>query len=187
MSTIVVSGADYAAVFRKTESARMQRVNGAPLEPAMEGAETVVVPAAIAAGKDTGRLASSIEAKRIARIATIVVDAPYAGIIEAGARPHWAPLQPLLDWVNRHLQAFDVVKPKGRRVGIGAAQTARAQRNKDRKAAAWKDFDAEVMAIACAIRAKIAKEGSKPHWFMKNSLPKLREILKATVEKRIRD
>ena len=34
-------------------------------------------------------------------------NAPYAQPVEFGARPHWAPFQPILDWVKRKRIRFD--------------------------------------------------------------------------------
>jgi hypothetical protein len=183
---ITVSSANYAAVFKAIETDRIKRVRGSLLEAAMEGAETVVVPAAIKAGKDTGGLESSIEAKRFEGGVAIVVDAPHAGVIEGGSRPHFPPMQPLIDWVRRHAEgAFDLSKPKGRRPTIGVARTARAQRSKERRVAAHNELEAKVEAIARGIQRKIGAHGTPPHWFMRDSLPKLREILKATVERNL--
>lgn len=186
MTEIRVSSANFAAVFRANERARNKRSQGAILEAAIEGAETVVVPAAIAAAKDTGRLAASIEARRIDGTPTILADAPYAGVIEGGSRPHFPPLQPLIDWVRRHAEKFEIEKPKGRRPGIGVARTARAQRRKEGLLAAHDEFEKKIEAIARAIQHKIGEQGSPPHWFMRNSLPKLNAILKTNVERALR-
>jgi len=41
----------------------------------------------------------------------------------------------------------------------------------------------EAYGIAKAIQAKIAREGTKPTWFMKRLLPRLAELVKAEVKK----
>jgi len=47
--------------------------------------------------------------------------------------------------------------------------------------------DEEIERIARMIQAKIAREGTKPTWFVRRSLPRLRKILDAQVKKAIRD
>jgi hypothetical protein len=45
----------------------------------------------------------------------------------------------------------------------------------------------EIIATARAIQRKIAKEGTRPTHFVRNSLPKLQKILAATIKKAIKD
>lgn len=47
--------------------------------------------------------------------------------------------------------------------------------------------DAELVAIADAIRYKIAREGIAPTWFVRKNLPRLGRIVGAVVRRRIRD
>lgn len=53
---------------------------------------------------DRGELRNSVEAVFTDKGARVVVKAPHAPWIEDGTRPHWAPLQPLLEWVMRKKQ-----------------------------------------------------------------------------------
>ncbi len=73
----------------------------------------------------------------------IVCDAPYAIYVERGSRPHWPPIAPILAWVLQ--KGF---------VGYSAS---------------GKPQSAE--SIAHAIAYKISVEGTKPTWFMRNSIP----------------
>lgn len=45
----------------------------------------------------------------------------------------------------------------------------------------------EIIATARAIQRKIAKEGTKPTHFVRNSIPKLKKIMDGVVKKAIRD
>lgn len=38
-------------------------------------------------------------------------DAPHAGIIELGARPHWAPFAPLYEWAQRKAADIGIAPP----------------------------------------------------------------------------
>jgi hypothetical protein len=152
----------------------------------MLGAEVVARSQDVPA--DTGGLKSSIKAVGIRESRSeIIADAPHAGIIEAGARPHLTPLQPLIDWVNRHKSSFGLRRPRGGRPGIGAGANERESRRRERQASKYAEYDREVLQIAAGIRAKIAREGSKPRWWMKKHLPELRRILSATINRRIKD
>ena len=56
---------------------------------------------------DTGQLARSVSDMYLPKGAAIVVDAPYAAVMETGARPFWPPLQPLIDWASRKFGLTD--------------------------------------------------------------------------------
>lgn len=184
--TINVDSKNYAAVFRAREGRRHRAVHGAVQEAALLGAEAVVVPAIKATvHRYTGALESSVHVPKTETGAEIRVDAPHAGVIEGGARPHMPPLQPLLDWVRAHLDAFGLAAPKASRTTIGPVRTAAQQTRRDWGVFRQNLFEEAITQIANAIRWKIYKHGSPPHWYMRNSLPKLRDVLKATVERRI--
>lgn len=77
---------------------------------------------------------------------SVTNEAPHAGIIELGARPHAVSMhgiQSLAGWVRRKL-------------GV-----------KDEKRA---------LAIAYAIAEKIKKHGQKPHYVMRDSLPEAKKF-----------
>jgi len=138
------------------------------LEAALLGAEVI----AKRAPKDIGQLKSSIRAVPTAAGARIVLDAPHAGIMELGSRPHFPPLQPLIDWVRRHVGhvAKDLGvrtphAPKSTRTKRGAALMAR-----------YVDYEREIVAVARAIQRKIGRKGTKPRYFVKKSLPDLVKI-----------
>lgn len=112
-----------------------------------------------AAPVDAGILKSSFHVEATADGARIVVDAPHAGIVELGSRPHMPPLQPLIDWVKRH----------GKALGLPRTRTRNAQGR----------FIAspEVLQFARALQHKIAREGTRPTYFIRKSLPALARAL----------
>lgn len=142
-----------------TDRAIRKAQQGAVLEAAAVGAEIL----SRAAPVDTGRLKQSFRLRRKGASGhpEIVADAPYAGVMEAGARPHWAPLRPLVAWVRRHAGLFNLTARAPKR----ARRTGRFQANPG------------IVSIARAIQRKIAREGTKPRWFVKKSLPRLGQIL----------
>lgn len=120
---------------------------------ALAGAEII----AAAAPVDRGTIKSSVHVEREPGGGSrIVIDAPHAMALELGTRPHTPPLGPLIEWVRRHRLAF----------GIEGKGTARDKAGRFTAAA-------EVVTIARAIQRKIQREGTKPTYFVRNSLPRL--------------
>lgn len=183
---ITVDAKNFGAVFRAREVARTKGVRRVLYEAALAG--VVIVTAEIDRQKiiDTGALKASIRVRRTPTGAELVIHAPHAGVLEAGARPHWAPLQPLIDWVTRHRAAFGMskLKPPSRRVYKTPLGATRARLRETFYAMAKADQDADIKAIAYGIRWKIHEEGSKPHWFVRKSLPAMRDALAKILEAR---
>ncbi len=113
---------------------------------------------------DTGRLRQSATVVKRGPLGypEIVVRAPYAGHVEHGTRPHWVPLGALVRWVRRNRGLFGLTG-SGRRRKAASGQFA--------------SYGPEIVRIARAIRLKIARVGTKPRWFVRKNLPRLREAL----------
>lgn len=111
MARYVVPPKQLAKLFKEHEAARMRRVAAAVHEAAALGAEVVASKAPV----DLGGIKASTRAESLDEThARIVTDAPHAAAVEAGARPHTPPLQPLIDWVRRHKHLFSAAgTPKG--------------------------------------------------------------------------
>ena len=126
-----------------------------------------------------GELRESIHAETSPEGSQTIADAPHAAPIEVGARPHWIPIEPLLRWVKLRA-AQGLLSP--RQVGRLAGPTTQAhaisvagQLHAMEKGEALA-VDAP-MRIARAIQAKLAKVGSRPHWYARESLPEIMTIL----------
>ncbi len=115
----------------------------------------------------------------VQELAALVNDAPHAGIVELGARPHkvsaegWAAIYL---WVYRHRHLFGFVTKSGR--------TARARATRGNVRARI-DVNPELERITWGIVKRIEKEGQKPTFFVRDSLPVLNEILGEEVNKQI--
>ena len=86
-------------------------------------------------------------------VLTVLNDAPYAGIVEHGARPHQVSLEgraALAGWARRNIQGL---KP------------------------------GEDWAVAEGIARKLAAEGQKPTFFVRNELPNLNRDMVVEVER----
>jgi hypothetical protein len=122
-----------------------------------------------------------------------VVSAPHAAPVEKGSRPHVPPLAPLIAWVKlRGMQGIDKrgkIRSPGRKAwgnttAANAHRVAVALKSLERPNGSL-HLDAPVK-IARAIQASIAKHGTRPHWFVRDSLKKIRSALDRRMKKAVR-
>jgi len=89
---------------------------------------------------------------------------PHAMYVELGTRPHWAPIQPLINWaehnVQIHLKAIGVEFKEGK---------ALPTRKGTIKLKGIKKTN-EITRFAYAVRAVIAKRGTKAQRYMERAL-----------------
>lgn len=131
---------------------------------------------------------------------TIDNDAPHAGIIEGGARPHLVSregIEALTAWVKRHIS-----KPKKGRRGRGKVSTKQygpklpraygptAPRMYGPKLPATygprlPNPDAWARSIAFAIAAKLKAEGQKGLFIVRDNLPTLSKYMQQEVARQI--
>lgn len=124
----------------------------------------------------------------------VVVDAPHAAAVERGSRPHWMPLEPLIKWVKlRGFQGLASTKSLSRMPGTstrGHAESVASQFASHRRGGeigaetGFTDLGA-VRDIAKGIQLAIALKGTKPTWFMRDSLPKARGFLAEEISKEL--
>lgn len=146
-----------ARAIRAGVKQKIDRDRRAILETAHFAVEVIAGNAPVDVGtlKASGHVEGGVEAPRV------VIDAPHVAAVELGSRPHTPPLQPLIDWVKRHRKSFGITgKATKRNKGTGRFEAS-----------------PEIVAIARAIQAKIAREGTKPRYFVRGSLPKILEGL----------
>lgn len=92
--------------------------------------------------------------------------APYAGIIEYGARPFTPPIAPLLAWAKRVLTGSTA--DDGSKVETGQPES---------------DYSPEVWRLAKYTQAKIAAKGMKPRHIMENMIPNILENIKMELQR----
>lgn len=137
------------------------RVDKAIAETAKGGAEIVRENAPEAFGE----LRDGIEATATSIRST----APHAAAVEVGSRPHMPPFAPILAWVRPLRRAG------GRHVEAPCA-TEVAGRIRERGDGASTPVDA-AERVAWAVCHKIAREGTKPTWYVRDSLPDVFTLL----------
>lgn len=117
------------------------------------------------------RRAQSLSPGAVEELAEIINDAPHAGVVELGARPH--PVSPegwdaIYEWVRRHFGFTVGGSSEMRRVGGETGE------------------DPVLSEITWGIVHKIAREGQRPTYFVRDSMPELKRLLDLEVKKAIR-
>jgi hypothetical protein len=103
---------------------------------------------------DTGLYAASWDFKIEEKKAILGNYAPYAGIIEYGARPFTPPIQPLLAWAKRVLSGS--TDAQGKAIETGQPETG---------------YGPEVWALAKYTQKKISERGMEPRHVLENAIP----------------
>lgn len=114
----------------------------------------------------------------VVRDKTVTNEAPHAGIIELGARPHKVSLQGVIaiaEWVVRKLRLRKERTTAQRSRSKDPTKTHSMRRLK------WP----EAMKIAWAIAKKIEREGQKPRHIMRDALPQARAFFHHELTRRL--
>lgn len=128
---------------------------------------------------DLGQLRASWKVKATELVAELLNDAPTAGLVELGSRPHKVSAegwQAIYEWVRRHPELYG---QKHARTQVSATLTQLAALGP------FKGLDPEISSITWAIVKKIEKYGQKPTFFVLLSLELLRTALIAEVERQL--
>lgn len=112
-------------------------------------------------------------------------DAPHAGIVELGARPHPVSeegIQAIAEWVKRKLMAGEIREARG--------ALRRAERRKDPTAASWRkateaNIEERALRIANAIAWKIRRSGQVGRYIFRDNLPALSRFVAEEVHRAI--
>lgn len=161
MSTVRISASKLPDVLQERFAGNYQKLVKLMQEAAMLGTQRIAD--SIEATKpyipvDTGAYAASVHVERHPKGADVFNDAPYAGIIEYGSRPHWPPFAPLFMWAQRKLRG------KGMLEGVVKRKGEKKRDMVLREAARW----------ARAVQRAIAKRGTAPRHVFARALPVMR-------------
>jgi hypothetical protein len=150
VATKTVNMKDLASELGAFSEAHMVRLKKATVRGVARSIPDLVAASPV----DTGLYAASWDFTETEESVILGNYAPYAGIIEYGARPHYPPIAPLLAWAKRVLQ--DPSQPP--------------------------NYSDRVWALAKHVQQKIGREGVQPRHVMQNTLPKIIENIKAEYE-----
>lgn len=176
---------ELAILLPKHQAARQKRLENGIRRTARRGVGVVKknVPVAF------GELREDIEARALPNGgAQIVSDAPHAEPIEVGTRPHWVPLDALVKWVRlRGMQGLGSTRQLARLPGRSTFRAARYVAGQLRNHMIVSGGDAIAadapLQVAKAIQIAIARHGTKPHWYMKESQAEVYKILDEEIQK----
>lgn len=136
---------------------------------------------------DQGQLRNSWKVSRVRRgpgmadDVELINEAPHAGIVERGARPHkvsaegWASIY---QWVLRHRRSLGLTTKTGR---------LKPHRPKFGDVRTRTDVDPVIASITWAIVKKIEKYGQKPTFFIRNRVQEITELVQVEVERELRN
>lgn len=128
-------------------------------------------------------------------IAKTVVDAPHAAAVEVGTLPHYPDYEALLAWVKlRGMQGLTgggrVRRHYGRSEGPTTPQhaVAVASEIKSYEVRGGRNAGRHIPvnaaeAVARRIANTIAKVGTHPHWYVRDSLPEIQSKLESNIER----
>lgn len=116
------------------------------------------------------------------RTIELVNEAPHAGIVERGARPHKvsaAGIAAIAQWVWRNRQNFNLGRVSG------PVQRGKGAAGGGRKALQRTSELDQCKAIAYAIAWKIRHHGQKPTWFVRDSMPRISSVTRREVVREV--
>ncbi len=126
------------------------------------------------------------------------VDAPHAGAVEQGSMPHRPDYEALLRWVKlRGMQGLTktgrVRRSFPRSWGpttpghaMSVAQTLKQYEVRGKRGVGRHTPIDAARQVADAIAKHIEKVGTKPHWFVRDSLSDIQQILNTEVYRRVK-
>jgi hypothetical protein len=183
MSDQVLLMKELGPALRKHQAAVASAINKGVIAGARAGRAVLVK----ATPTDQGQLRNSWKVSR-ARASgqafadvELINEAPHAGIVERGARPHkvsaagWAAIYA---WVVRHRKAFGFKTKSGR---------AKAHKPTRGDVRTRTDIDPALASITWAIVKHIEKYGQKPTYFVRNQVDPITLLTQGEVERRLRE
>jgi len=127
---------------------------------------------------DLGQMKNSWRVRKDTKGGAVITnDAPHAGIIEKGARPHGVSKEgqaAIRAWVRRHFRIQVWSKPGRSGGSIATGTRMRSQKDK------------ELDRITYLIVRKLQTEGQKPTYLVHDSMPQLERFAKAEVQRLIK-
>lgn len=176
MATITLKPGQLGAVFKANAKAARRVTHGAAKMAAQRGRSLLVSRSPV----DLGQLKNSWRVLKIADGWALVNEAPHAGIIEGGARPHAVSeegREALAQWVRRHIPVVEIY---GRKGFSGKKLATR------REAKVGTDVREEIDRIVDAICYRLQSRGYKGKRFVENSLPDLRMFVAEEIREAIK-
>lgn len=131
------------------------------------------------APKAWGHLGDGVVSVNLPTGSQIIATAPHSAAVEVGSRPHMPPLGPIIAWVKlRGMQGLRRKASGAQKHIAGWIRSIGEEYGSVRDAT---PVDAPEQ-IAWAIAMAIKKRGTKPTWFVRNSVPAVVSLLDSTMK-----
>jgi hypothetical protein len=118
--------------------------------------------------------------------AELINDAPHAGIVEEGSRPHRPPSQPIREWIIRNMARIGIARQEA---GLTAPLTTKTGKpravRKDQTGNIIPEDEQVINQLTYLICSKIAREGTKPHFLLKNNQIVFLSLMEQNLVKRL--
>lgn len=185
MSTIYLSALELPKVLASHEKTLPKAIRAGIRLAAERGRSLLVRESPV----DQGQYKNSWRIRETSDGPSIVNDAPHAGIIEKGARPHGVNregIEALTAWALRKLMSGQLASK------TPASDPAKKYRNQygswagRQKRSKTPALEKEARGIAFAIAAKFKKYGQKGLFIVDRNMPKLSKFLAAEVARQIK-
>jgi hypothetical protein len=98
--------------------------------------------------------------------AELLNDAPYAGIVESGSRPHWPPFRPLFDYMGRVMGISTSSVPQGSKYDLSDLPIFKEEPALE-----------QVRQAALSVARHIAAHGTKPKYILAGLQATFEQIL----------
>jgi hypothetical protein len=180
-----VSASQIGARLRRDEKKRQELIEKALFKAALDGEPLVAADTPV----DRGQARNAWDVEPVEGGANLFNDAPHAGILEGGSRPHRPPFKPILQWVVRNfgleLEALEAREEAEGTAGADPDEAARQAMQGARRSLVDNDPESAsegARSLAWAVVHHIEENGTEPNWMVKNNLPKLRALAQEAVE-----
>jgi hypothetical protein len=190
MSTVHIKLHELPAALRRDERAMRRAIKAAISRTSKRAVEPIQsrVPVAF------GELRDSVEAQPNGATPKAGVYAPHAGAVEKGSMPHTPNFEKLVAWVK--LRGFQGLSGRGRiRKRFSRSEGPTTAHQARRVASAIKSHEIRgkrgvgrhlpidaAEQVARAISRGIEKNGTRPHWYVRSSLPDIHKILDTEIK-----
>lgn len=128
---------------------------------------------------DTGLFAASWDMKVADKSVTVGNYAPYAGVVEYGARPFKPPIAPLLAWAHRVLRGQK--NPETGHLYKRGQPLTNAEVKKTGNSP-LDGYSSDEWRLAVGTQKKIEAQGIRPHHIMEKMIPTILRLIKGSLK-----
>ena len=189
MATFVIKPSQLSGALRGAEAGARRAVDRGIMRAAQRGKRRLIQATNEKEIPYLGQFKNSFQVTRQVNGTTVLLnDAPHAGIVELGARPHPVSeegIQAITEWVKVKLaEELGPRRSPQQKAGRAGPLTPWAD-SKFSAAGGIYDRDAEARRIAEAIARKIRRHGQRGRFVFKDELPLLTKYLAEEVKRSI--